>query len=81
MARRDNTGYCDSILGGAHVPATWWNPGMEVTRGFLRGGFCRTNSRPLSIADNGVNTTFDCWRNQGEKTGPELPPYTDDYSS
>ena len=81
MAKRDNTNYCDSILGGCTIPANYWNPGMEHTRGFLHNGFCRINSRPLSIADNGVNTTFGCWENQAAKEGVKFPPQTDDYDS
>jgi hypothetical protein len=57
---------CQSILGDSEViPPRYWNPGMELTRGLLGGGFC-TDAASLSVNNSGSMIRRGCWTSEAD---------------
>lgn len=61
--------YCDSLLDGCFVPESYWNRGMEITRGLLRGGSCTRDHCIVSATDTGDTTIKGCWTSATQKRG------------
>lgn len=60
MPHTPNDG-CQSTLGDSDViHPRYWNPGMELTRGLLVGGFC-THAACLSVNRSGSMIQRGCW--------------------
>lgn len=55
---------CQSTLGDSDIiPARYWNPGMELTRGVLHGRFC-VHAACLSVNNSGSMIQRGCWTSE-----------------
>lgn len=61
------TNGCQSTLGdSAIIPVRYWNPGMETTRGLIRGGFC-AHATCLTVNVSGSMIARGCWTSAADR--------------